>query len=513
MTKRKKEEQRNGGALIVVMIVLVIVGILGVTRLTGARLAATEAIRFAQREQGAALAEMGFNELRSILAYVSNRRTFENLEILSSAGSPTLEKTVYDVDGNEIGYYKVYAEVADSSAPDEADYYVESIAYSSDDEKLAVVSSYVKLDPVSDDVWGTNSEGGVFFGDNDHIHGSIMSNGSFYFWGSPIIEGLVQTAASYNYFTDGVYYQVGQGRDAYWTYDLIASTDTPEDIFVSGGEFNVAEIDFDSELITGLYEDAALVVSDGSVITFSNGTYTVTETVETGTVTTYKYKKGGTWYESDTEPTSGSYNPGSLSSTEEPVTEEVSTTYQISEMGDASTTEDNIIYVDGSVTVSGDVGGSVSIAATKSIYIDGGIVYTDTLSYSSLDPDDWGDSTPSDDQMLGLYAQYSVVCVPSTYGEDFNLQAAVYVTEAEDPDSDDAYLRGFCVDGYDEDWGTDVCINFYGSMIQNARGAVAQTSGNGFNKNYFQDYRFQYLPPPGIAMSSPEFFQWTQERI
>lgn len=448
---------RDGSVLIIVMIIMMVISIMGLGQLTNAKFAAVEASESIQRHQFEALAEMGAREFRAIIMDELNRQPFDRLNLISGVSIPTIRKRwVLDDQNKVIGGYDVFIAETTSSDPEMADYKITSIAYDETLKNRAQVETYVRLTSVNQDVWGTNSEGGVLFVSGDSIWGSIRSNGSFYIHNSPYIDGATKTAASYN------------------VIDGSNSTAAPADVFNGGVKFNLAKINFDPNLVTDLRDEASLIIQDGSNIEFMpDGTYEITRT----TVETIE----GVDVESTTTVTNW-----------------------IDSLGVSGKESDNIIYVDGSVTVRGKVAGTVSVVADGSITIDHSIVYASKAD--NPDPNSWPvGNEPEIQERLGLYATKKVMAVGS-YGEDLNIHAAVFVTDENDP-STSTYIRGFCVEDYFENFGTPY-INFYGSIIQNQRGAVGTTGGSGFYKNYHQDARFITSPPPGSPLSTPEFFGW-----
>ena len=499
MKPKKTDNSKDGAALIAVMIFVILVGIFGMTRLSSAKMAAIEAHRYIAQEQSEFLAEMGHNYIRAILTQEGNRIRPEYLGLVVNQGEQSLDdQNVFDDEGNLIGAFRVAITYPTDEDPPEAHYVVKSTGISPDNEELETITSYIQLTTVSKFIMGSNDDGGVVYPTGDIIRGSIMSNGPFWFSGNPIVEGVVLTAEAYNYINGS------------------ASSATPENIFKSGGYFNVPEIDFDSELIDELGSNAAQTFPNGTSIVFSGDTYSVTEYVETTEeVTVYTYwqyvrrgRWGGGWQEfTSTEYPSGDAYWISESTQEQTVTTEQTTTYFIDDLGQ-STFEDNIIYIDGTVTVSGDVGGIVSVVASDSINVDGGIVYTDVKD--NPNPSNWSEYyMPSDGQRLGLYAKHKVMALPDRY-QDFNICASIFVSEPSGG-TGDSYLRGFCVYGYRDYMGTPY-INLYGSIVQNRRGAVGTTGGGGFLKNYYEDPRFAMSPPPGSPMASSRFFGWKLEK-
>lgn len=493
MTRVNGNKDREGSALLFVMLVMIVVSIIGLGQLTNAKLAGLDAARAAHHTQFSLLADMGLREFRAMVMNERNRRNFDSLKVVSTAADPVVFKRewVRDDQGDEIGGYKVFVTEAEAGDPAEAHYKIRCVAYDENFKERAQVESYIRLTTVSEDVWGSDDEGGVLFVTNDKIWGSIRSNNPFYISGTPCITGTTKTSANHN---------VIDGRN---------STDAPANIFNGGVLFDLPELPFDPTLVTGLASDAEQTVKDGSEIEFlSNGDYAVTEKITTSVTTDgWIYKSGGSWYfvENQTDvPYWGSREQ------EYTYTRDVETTttdtFAIDDLGDSGKDSDNIIYVDGSVTVKGEVAGTVSVVAADSIFIDQSIVYASQAG--DPDPSNWAEGDePEIYERLGLYATKKVMAsgVP---GQDIDIHAAIYVSDG----NDSSYYRGFCVKDYKDYYGSPD-INFYGSIIQNQRGAVGTSGGYGFYKNYHQDGRFLTSPPPGSPLSSPEFFGWKLTRL
>jgi hypothetical protein len=236
-------------------------------------------------------------------------------------------------------------------------------------------------------------------------------------------------------------------------------------VFRGGLTYNVPSLEFDPALITSMRNRAAVIYPNNSVIVFKGDLFTV--------------KSGST-----------------------------TITNRISQLGIGGKEDDNIIYVDGTVTVSGNVGGYVSVLASDTILINAaggynGIVYDSKKN--NPNPSNWGTAVPDADEGLGLFAVSKVMIIGTSDRTPVNVHAVVYV-----PTDNGQTLRGFCVQKYDVYYHKPY-INFYGCLIQARRGVVGQTSGNGFLKNYWQDLRFMKTPPPGTFVAAPEFYGWNAE--
>ena len=160
-----------------------------------------------------------------------------------------------------------------------------------------------------------------------------------------------------------------------------------------------------------------------------------------------------------------------------------------------------VIYVNGNVVLSGVVQGKVTVAATGNIMIADDLKYAITpLSVQCLGAD-----------MLGLiangyiYISDNELNTPQTWGS-----GSSYKNYSATPD---VYLQGvlltlnsFTVENYDAgptsaescSGSSDGhgCLNITGGIIQGTRGAVGQTNGTGYIKQYAYDNCAMQTPPP-----------------
>jgi hypothetical protein len=161
-----------------------------------------------------------------------------------------------------------------------------------------------------------------------------------------------------------------------------------------------------------------------------------------------------------------------------------------------------VIYVPGSVGVSGVVRGRVTLYAT------GTIVILDDVRYSS-DP-----AAGACNDMLGLLAGTNIVVADNALLTPQKVKwSGTHVTRNMD-DTKDAYIHGvmmalntsFTVQDYDE--GPDNvndcegnnngrgCLYLSGGLIQKERGAVGLLGGEGYTKRYSYDRCAVVTPPP-----------------
>jgi hypothetical protein len=161
-----------------------------------------------------------------------------------------------------------------------------------------------------------------------------------------------------------------------------------------------------------------------------------------------------------------------------------------------------VIYVNGSVGVSGVLRGRVTLYAT------GNIVVLDDIRYAS-DP-----STGVCGDILGLLAANNVIVADNSLLNPPRIRWGTSTTYKNLDDTKDLYLHGimmamntsFTVQNYDDGpsnvndcEGADNgrgCLYLAGGLIQNNRGAVGQLNGNGFTKRYSYDRCAVVTPPP-----------------
>ena len=166
-----------------------------------------------------------------------------------------------------------------------------------------------------------------------------------------------------------------------------------------------------------------------------------------------------------------------------------------------ATPSNGLIYVDTAssggnrnaiVYLGGQLDGRLTIAAEDSIRI------TNHLTYA-VHP------TNGSDDALGLIAQKDVE-IRANAPANLNIFAHIIACN---PDTS-TYESGFFVQNYNTRWGCGL-LNVYGGIVENNRGAVGTTGGNGYTKNYTYDQRFQTAPPPNYP-SVLNIYQWNNWR-
>lgn len=171
-----------------------------------------------------------------------------------------------------------------------------------------------------------------------------------------------------------------------------------------------------------------------------------------------------------------------------------------------------IAVLDGDVHVSGDVNGNVTVVAQQGSGFTGRSSYTgnSTGAFSSTADGNvmiTGDITYQDNpqtdaassDMLGLVATNNVMLTTQSPG-NVTIDAAIFARNG-----------SFLYQGYKSTKGSTSngkyntfagYINLYGSLSQKVRGAIGQTNGTGFLKDYKYDPRFARKSPPAFPGTS-----------
>lgn len=473
MKKTSNRSGEKGNVMVAVMVAMFILSILGMAKLTMARLDAVETDLFAKQNDSLYCAQKGADEFYAIVSDFDNRATFQGLNLVGDSGTSTVfdESPVTNSYGQIIGNFTLTLEPTtfwSDFFTQVNGYKMVSTGRATGSKQAAQITVFARTTTVAEQVWGSNSEGGIWFVTHDKLYGSIHSNDRYHIDGKPLFtNGVAKTHAA------NVEYKTG-----------ISSWIDPQ-VFTGGLKYDQPLINFNSEIITEMRDSAAVTYPNNTKIVFKGTQYDLVQEQIT-TVTNIVRKK----------------------KVVKTVTNIVTTTHNISSLG-ASTDDDNIIYVTGTVTVSGHVGAPVSVVAEKAVLVDAsgtyhGLVYTSKKS--DPNPQHWLTTPPPEAERIGLFAVDKVMVIGTSVNNPINLHASLYIATGET--SDAVNDRGFCVSKYNVDYNTPY-INFYGSMVQKLRGAVGQVGGNGFLKNYNQDLRFLRKPPPATPITAPKFYGWS----
>ncbi len=154
-----------------------------------------------------------------------------------------------------------------------------------------------------------------------------------------------------------------------------------------------------------------------------------------------------------------------------------------------------LIYVNGSVQVSGVVSGRVSVATTENIYI------VDDLVYASSDAN--GKPPANSPDLLGLISNKNVIVANTAPNRDNVVINAAILT----------LNTSFTVEDYDSGWPRGK-LTVYGSISQKVRGPVGTISWwgmTGYQKDYHYDNRFLSMPPPYFPVTGQyDTYSWTE---
>ncbi len=294
-------------------------------------------------------------------------------------------------------------------------------------------------------------------------HFERTSGGSrIYFGGSDVLDGTVYVNDELNIY--GYPQLLSRAFSAANTVNYLAPVRTGVDmtVFQSGltlgaRPLELGDPDYDPDDFIDALQTAA--TAGGLVL---NGTYRMVFN-NNGTVTTQRQRGRNRWYP--------------------PVTSDLST-------------GNGAIYVSGDAYVSGEVQGSVTVAARSDIFLE------DDITYASATTADHSDAAFDDDAVadaLGLIARNNVEV---TSRDEINIHASILVTAG-----------GFGCEGRYEVLG-EPRINLFGGMTQYRRGIVGQLSSppRGFAKNYRYDSRLLVAPPAMFPYSAYTHSNWRQER-
>lgn len=281
----------------------------------------------------------------------------------------------------------------------------------------------------------TDSEGGIiWFTTGDLVEGPLHSNDQISISGSPIFQGKVTSNA--NSFRQG------------WWYNPT---------FVEGYQLGVPKVQL---------PDISEVLNNFTIV--NAGSPTFSKTLTGNTLAEVKFNADGT------------FTYGEFSTSGGPYTYQSSKTYTYGPITQSVASTNNLIYIDGSVEVSGTINGSVTISATDDILL------VDDVRYH--DSDAGGVPTASSVDYLGLVAADDIMVVDNAANStDIVINGAAL-----------ALGGSFLVQHY---WSGAFRGNLtlYGSLSQKTRGPVGTVSWwgkTGYQKNYHFDSRFSAAVPP-----------------
>ena len=284
----------------------------------------------------------------------------------------------------------------------------------------------------------TTTGGNIYFGPDDVMNGTVYVNDQLNIYGDPLFLKRAFSADS------SVNYLASSDR-----------TGVDRDVFTRGLRLNAAALDFDDP---DEHLDALQQAAHSGGIELS-GSYSIVFN-DNGTIT-YRPQISGGW--------------GT------PVTRDLAS-------------GNGAVYVSGDAYVSGEVRGSVTLAARSDIFITNDIVYA---SATVADHSDAGFNDDAVSDSLGLIAKDGVEV---TKLSEINIHGSILVTEG-----------GFGCAGRYVSLGSP-SINLYGGITQYRRGIVGQVGGNGFSKNYRYDDRLLVSPPAQFPYSAYEFSAWRETR-
>ena len=150
------------------------------------------------------------------------------------------------------------------------------------------------------------------------------------------------------------------------------------------------------------------------------------------------------------------------------------------------------IYVNGDATISGEVRGSLTLAARSDVFIE------DDITYASATTPKHSDVGFDDDAITDALGVIAPNSVEITKRGEINIHGSIFVTGG-----------GFGAAGRSDRLGVP-SINLFGGITQYRRGIVGYTSGRGFSKNYRYDARLLTQPPSQFPYSNYTISNWRQ---
>ncbi len=323
--------------------------------------------------------------------------------------------------------------------------------------------------------WLTNSENGVWFITGDSLSGLIWTNGQFNIDGNPTFNGPVYSGSgSLNYMNGGPPHDNPTFADNI-TYN---APNLPIAAVLNGND--ITAIDNAAKQAGGV-----LLPSNsghGYALIFNTG----------GTFTIYQLDSSGD------ELSPALYNNVAVATT------------------------NGAFYFQDKVMVSGTLTGEVTVATSSGNDVD----ITNNLDYSypanpaTMFQAGFNQSDPLLTSKLALISGGNVVIKPAKWSSTLTTPHSgspyyAYSTAWSDIGSD-MYVTATCASvtgSFENTYYTSSpqkTLHLYGGIVQVTRGAVGQTSGNGFLKNYLYDTRFTTSPPPFLQDMSigSQFNNW-----
>lgn len=304
----------------------------------------------------------------------------------------------------------------------------------------------------------------VQFYTGDTIDGPAFSNDTFYVCGSPTFES---TVSSGNIYSPSAYIQESAS-----SCSGTATFDDGAPVKVGNTPPQTSTVDLSPAQKYGCY-----IAGAGNTPT--NVTMTLAQSGATTKIT---------WSGSGASVQNAATNTNNCAS---PIT--------------ASSLTSALLYVDGTITVSGTVAGGLDIVAgTSSSSTPGNIVIPANITYPAGDIVTANGTSTDPSDALGLIANNSVIAKEVT---NLTVDAAILALQ------DSFYVQNW----YQGSYGT---LTVFGSIAQNFRGPVGTFGGSGgttgFTKKYTYDASLQtlwppyFIPPTGAVWSPTSYGELAQ---
>jgi len=432
---------RRGAILAIVLIVVLIVTTLGSGMIALNGVSAVEGAKAISAAEAFWTAEAGLEAVKAIT--LKNRMPFDQISAFSS-GVLSFDGTRFTctIDGRT-AVVTFPAPAGYDNSGNRVKLYDMTSEGTSDAGVVREVTMQSQIQTFASYMHASNFEqtvggGNIYFGPDDVMDGTVYVNDQLNIYGNPLfLKRAFSADSSVNYLAPRD--RVGVDRA----------------VFTKGLKLNAVSLDFEDpdEHLDALQHAARF----GGIEL--NGSYSIVFN-ENGTIT-YRQQENGGW--------------GA------PVTRDLAS-------------GNGAIYVSGDAYVSGEVRGSVTLAARSDIFITNDIVYA---SATVPDHSDAGFNDDAISDSLGLIAKHSVEI---TKRSEVNIHGSILVTGG-----------GFGCAGRYEELGNPG-INLYGGVTQYRRGIVGQVGGNGFSKNYRYDDRLLVNPPAQFPYSAYEYAEWRQTR-